>query len=171
MGSFQLKLSNFRFRKYDSVKIDYSLKDRSIEPRLNQIITPILSIVDDEKLKSEIKSFTRKYNENIIDQRGLTLTAFIVETLDNIYNKKKGSKKADQHLIKITIKEITDYVNNNIDEALLDEHDIKITPQKVGRIIKKDLGLSTKKDRKGMYLTNIGNTLPYLKKKYGISKR
>ena len=165
------KLLNFRFRKYDSVKIDYSLKDRSIEPRLNQIITPILSIVDDEKLKSDIKSFTRKYNENIIDQRGLTLTAFIVETLDNIYNKKKGSKNGNQHPKKITIKEITDYVNNNIDEALLDEHDIKITPQKVGRIIKKDLGLSTKKDRKGMYLTNIGNTLPYLKKKYGISKR
>ena len=48
------KLLLFRFRNFRRQQLSDALVDRSIEPRLNQIFAPLLSIVTDPKVREEI---------------------------------------------------------------------------------------------------------------------
>ena len=162
------QLLMFRIQHYQQVKIDYSLKDSTIEPRLNQIMTPLLSIVDDKDLREELRKFVRTYNTQIIEDRGLTLTAYVVEALSDLYNEKTTDLAVEDRGVKIHIKELCDYINENIDEALLENPGDKITPQLLGRIVKKYLKLTARRDTSGMYLSNLGDKLSYLKKRFGV---
>jgi hypothetical protein len=50
------KLLLYRFHRRFDVKLDESLVDPKLEPRLNQILLPLLSVVSDANLRSELRS-------------------------------------------------------------------------------------------------------------------
>ncbi|MCH8239923.1 MAG: hypothetical protein IIB62_07710, partial [Proteobacteria bacterium] len=54
------KLLMFRFRNWGRYAPDESLVDRSIEPRLNQMFAPLLSIVEDRQARSALRETMRK---------------------------------------------------------------------------------------------------------------
>ncbi len=72
------KLLMWRFRNYGKRKINPDLIDEGIEPRLNQILLPLLSIVDDKDVKNEIRQFMREYNLSLYIARGLTFEAEVL---------------------------------------------------------------------------------------------
>lgn len=69
------KLLLFRFRNFGRNVPDGALVDRRIEPRLNQIFVPLMSIIDDPKLRQELRTLARQYNRDIIAERGLDIEA------------------------------------------------------------------------------------------------
>src|SRR5438876_4186073 len=65
------KLLLFRFRNLHRRRASEDLVDRAIEPRLNQIFVPLLSIIEDPKARADLRELARRYNREIIAERGL----------------------------------------------------------------------------------------------------
>src|SRR5262249_9207818 len=75
------KLLLFRFHKWRTTKLNSSLVDRSLEPRLNQILVPLLSIISDEKLREELRVISRSAQSALIASRGSLPEAHALEAL------------------------------------------------------------------------------------------
>jgi len=67
------QLLTFRFRHYGPREVDLSLADSSIEPRLNQVMLPLASVIEDGKVRETFKTFIRAYNDRLLADRGLSL--------------------------------------------------------------------------------------------------
>jgi len=63
------KLLLFRFRNLNKRKPTEKLVDRSIEPRLNQIFVPLLSIIEDPGAVNDLRELARRYNREMIADR------------------------------------------------------------------------------------------------------
>lgn len=59
------KLLMYRFKNQGKQTLSEDLVDRSISPRLNQIFAPLLSIVEDEKEREELRDVARRYDRLI----------------------------------------------------------------------------------------------------------
>ena len=78
------KLLLYRFEHWGRYKPNANLVDPSIEPRLNQIFVPLLSIVDDEDARDELRKFARQCNERRSTQcRDIQSDDIIWEPLDD----------------------------------------------------------------------------------------
>jgi hypothetical protein len=58
-----------------------SLVDPRLEPRLNQILMPLLSVVTDPGLRGELRSMALKAQIGLIAERGLSVEAQVLEIL------------------------------------------------------------------------------------------
>lgn len=153
------KLLYWRFLNYGKKCLRPELADRSLEPRVAQIILPLISIIDNEKLREELKIFIRNYNQQIISDRGMELEAQIFETILKLLAQNYA-------LSKITVKQIADIFNVEIEDPKE-----RISYRKVGWIIREKLKLRTERTREGYALSeNNKEKIETLKRKYGIKE-
>ncbi len=75
------KLLLYRFHRRFDVKLDEGLVDPKLEPRLNQILLPLLSVVSDENLRSELRSMALEAQLSLVADRGLLVEAQVLELL------------------------------------------------------------------------------------------
>src|SRR3989454_1916514 len=75
------KLLLFRFRNMHKRQASEDLVDRTIEPRLNQIFVPLLSIIEDADAREELRELTRRYNRDMIAERGTDMEAQVLEII------------------------------------------------------------------------------------------
>src|SRR6266446_5562548 len=75
------KLLLYRFHRRHEVRLDTSLVDRKLEPRLNQIMLPLLSVIGDPKLRAELRNVAFNAQASIIAERGLLMEAQVLEIL------------------------------------------------------------------------------------------
>jgi hypothetical protein len=73
------KLLLFRFHHRTKAKIDETLIDPRLEPRLNQILVPLLSIIEDESVREQLRSMAHTVQSDIVAERGLRREAQILE--------------------------------------------------------------------------------------------
>lgn len=150
------KLLLFRFRNLQKQKAQPDFVDRSIEPRLNQIFVPLLSIIENETTREDIRELARRYNQQMVADRGLETQAQVLEVIEAMQS--QGSR--------LTIKSITD--------AFIDkygtEYERKITPKWIGNLIRNKLHLRTQKSD-GVYVIPEGETEQLLRlyRRYGLS--
>lgn len=75
-------LTTFRMHHaQESITIDQSKSDRSLEPRLNQVTLSLLSTVKHEDTQERIKAFLREYNQRTREERKESMTARVIEGL------------------------------------------------------------------------------------------
>jgi hypothetical protein len=129
------KLLLFRFRNLHKRQATEDLVDRSIEPRLNQIFVPLLSIIEDPRAREDLRELARKYNRELIADRGMDMEAQILEII--------GDMLASPFDTRLSIKDITSWF---IDRHSMD-YDRKITTKWIGSIVRKKLGLKTHRTR------------------------
>lgn len=150
------KLLMFRFRKKGASKIKPELENREIEPRLNQIALPLMSIVDDENLIIEIKNLVKEYNEKIKVDRTLSYSYQILDAI---------CKLLDEGYISPTIQQITERFNKG-----LGAYEV-ITSKKMGYLVRKTLDLKTERTRDGYILSQDNKEkINILRQRYGIDK-
>lgn len=75
------RLLMFRFRSRLGTKLDPALADASLEPRLNQIVLPLLSVVTDEAIRATIRSAVRSLQTNIVSDRSASTEGQLIEVL------------------------------------------------------------------------------------------
>ena len=124
----------WRFRNYGQKKIKHELIDKTIEPRLNQIIIPLASVIEDESLVNNLKDFIREYNKQLTSDRGMTWEAGILESIIELRKELVSNP---------TMKEIADKYNGQGEQV------DKITSRKVGYVVREKLGFITGKTREG----------------------
>ncbi len=154
------KLLMWRFRNYGKVKIQNENVDRTIEPRLAQITTPLLSVMEDEGVKADIHALAREYNDRFIADRHMGFEAEVFGAiLDCIEDDEKDRP---------TMKEIAKKYNDGQSEFR--DH---ISPRQIGHIVRNQLKLKSERGRGGFYLLSDANAKRYeiLKKRYGYATK
>ena len=150
------KLLMFRFRNKGKGKIKPELENREIEPRLNQIAIPLMSIIEDREIIKEIQQHIKEYNEKIKTDRTLGYSYQILDAICELL---------DDGYFRPTIHQVAEKFNKDlsISEA--------ITSKKMGYLIRKTLDLKTERTRDG-YVVSESNKekIGILRKRYDIRK-
>jgi hypothetical protein len=148
----------FRFRNLHRRKPVDSLVDRSIEPRLNQIFVPLMSIIDDARARDDLQELARRYNQEMITERGMDTEAQILEIIHDMLSSSLDGR--------LSIKEIASWFADRHGE----DYERKVTPKWVGTIIRKRLKLQTQKSH-GVFVIPVSESskLNRLYEKYGLT--
>jgi hypothetical protein len=150
------KLLLFRFRNLDNVRTDDRLVDRSIEPRLNQVFVPLLSIVDDDTARADILELARRYNREMIADRALDTEAQVLQVVKEIIAAKQLP----------SVNAITTWFTDRYGES----YERRVTPKWIGGIIRKRLNLKTQKSH-GVFVIPLSEEpkLMRLYERFGIT--
>lgn len=153
---FRNKLLMFRLLNKGTIKLKPELENRDIEPRLNQIAVPLMSIIDDPILVAEIQGQIKEYNEKIKTDRTLNYNYQILDAICELVDNGHDTP---------TVKQITDIFNRDLD------YTERKTPRKIGYLINKMLDLKTERTRNGYALSEKNkNKIDILSKRYGINR-
>jgi hypothetical protein len=153
------KLLLFRFRNLNKRMPEESLVDRTIEPRLNQIFVPLLSIIEDPKAVEDLRELARRYNREMIADRGMDMEAQILEIVRNMLSSPYGESR-------LPLKDITSWF---VDRHGID-YERKVTSKWIGNIIRKKLNLKTQRTRDGYVIPSSELAkLERLYEKYGVT--
>ena len=149
----------FRLRNFHKRVALESLVDRTIEPRLNQVFVPLLSIIDDVKAQDEIKELARKYHRELVADRSQDTEAQVLEIIRDMI------EAGEQRL---SVKDITNWFADRHG----DDFERKITSKWIGNIIRKKLSLKTQKSH-GVFVIPPSEEpkLARLYEKYGIGAK
>ena len=147
----------WRLKNYNIIDPSKIEHDRSIEPRLNQIIAPLCSVIKDEQVKSELKEFIKEYNKELISDRGLSFEAPILDIIMHLM--KDGERE-------VTMKEISDTYNVGIGRS-----EKELNPRGVAKILRNTFRLNTEKTGEGIALNlkSYKKNIARLCSKYGIN--
>jgi hypothetical protein len=149
----------FRFRNLHRQVVADHLVDRTIEPRLNQIFVPLLSIIEDEKVREEFREVARQYHHDMVSDRGLDAEAQVLETIQSLL--------AAPETTTLTVGEIT----TRFAEIYGDEYERKITTKYVGFLLRKRLNLKTERTKDGYIIAGKElEKLPRLYERYGLPR-
>jgi len=137
--SLRNRLLMYRFQSLERIKIDESLVDPSLSPRLNQILVPLLSIIDDKQLQEEVRDSVKSFDQDLYAERSASAEAGILEILAEMISEPSRAS--------IPVAEVTTAFVGRFGQ----EYDRPITNRFIGGILRKRLRLSTYKSH-GVYV-------------------
>lgn len=155
-GHIRNQLLLFRFRNWGKRLPNESLVDRSVEPRLNQVFVPLLSVIDDPETKRELHDVARRYHREIVAERAMDTEAQVLEVISDLAAAPNG---------RASVGEITRLFTERHGE----DYDRKVTSKWIGTIIRRRLGLRAQKSH-GSFVIPPEELLrlPLLREKYGL---
>ena len=133
------KLLLYRFHRRFDVRIDASLADPKLEPRLNQILLPLLSVIQDSTLRAELRSVALEAQASLVAERGLLAEAQVLEIVAELM------ATIDRAVVPVAD------VTAGLIERYGDEYERPITNRWIGGILRKRLNLQTYKSH-GIYV-------------------
>ena len=133
------QLLMYRFKMLFAIKINESLIDPSLSPRLNQILIPLLSIIDDEKLREEIRITVRSFDQKLYAERSSSLEAGVLEVLQDLFKQNTSGS--------IPVSDVTTIFT----ERFSAEYERPITARIIGGGLRKRLHFITYKSH-GVYV-------------------
>jgi len=153
------RLLLFRLRNLGKPRTLEEALDRSLEPRLNQIFSPLLSIIDDADAREDLKELARRYNRELVSDRGMETEAQLLEVIRDL-----AASSADGRL---TVKEIAGLFADRHAE----DYERKITTKWIGFLLRKKLNLKPWRSSNGAFVISASESpkLAHLYEKYGIS--
>jgi hypothetical protein len=149
------RLLQWRFDKYPDVKLRLDRINESVEPRLNQVMMPLASIIDDQVMLNDLRAFAEKYNKNIVVERGMLLEAQVLQAIIDLATEAESNTSP-------SMKQIAEQYNEDRTDK---EH---ITAHKAGRVVGDRLKLQ-KVNKRGLYhLIWDGPKMQKLCERYGV---
>jgi hypothetical protein len=133
------RLLHFRFCHLFDTKIDPSALLAGVEPRLNQIALPLLSMVDDPVLRAEIGAWLSNEQEEKMSQRQVTIEGRVLATLREAFAASNG--------MPVSIGDITERFNATHSA----EYGQLVSYKWIGHVVRKNLRLTTSKSG-GIYV-------------------
>ena len=138
-ASLRNRLLMYRFQSVNKIKINESLVDPTLSPRLNQILVPLLSIIDDEELRDELRDSVRSFEQELYAERSASSEGGVLEILVELL--------ADNLHPTIAVSEITGAFIARYGE----DYERPVTNRFIGGILRKRLRLLTYKSN-GVYV-------------------
>lgn len=136
------KLLMYRFDTLHTVALKDHLVNPVFSPRLNQILVPLLSIIDDATLREEIRASAASLDTHLYSERSVTTEAGVLELLVELV-----SESGRAH---ITIAEVT----KQFTELHGSDFIRPITNRMIGSIVRKRLRLAVYKSH-GIYVIPV----------------
>lgn len=147
------RLLMYRIRNRHTLKLDTSLVDPNLEPRTNQILLPLLSVLPDEAMRASVKRIASARETGFISERGMTVEGKVLEILSS------------RSLDRLSLKEIVAAVA----ETHGTDYDRPVTSRYIGSVLRR-LGLVLYKSD-GVYVLAPGqhDLATALYARYGIA--
>lgn len=151
------KLLSYRFRFFHQVAIDPSLVDPLQSARTNQLLVPLLSIIEDEEARASVRTFATGIDDEMRFDRSMRPEAIVLAAIRDL--DKERTRTA------LPVREITTYV--------IDRHgkdfDRYVTPRFIGELIRKRLRLATYKSH-GVYVVPLADRaqIAFLSERFGL---
>lgn len=133
------KLLMYRFRRFAEAGAWFESIDRSFEPRLNQVFSPLLANIESQDTREALRSYARARNRVLADERGVSNEAQLLAVLRHL--SVHGPSPA------IALADIA----NLYGRAFAAEHLTLPAPRYVGGVLRKRLGLRPQKSH-GVYV-------------------
>lgn len=137
--SLRNRLLMYRFQSLDRIRVDESLVDPSLSPRLNQILVPLLSIIDDESLQEAVRASVKSFDQDLYAERSASAEAGVLEILAELLEQSGRPN--------VPVSEVTASFVSRFGQ----EYDRPITNRFIGGMLRKRLRLSTYKSH-GVYV-------------------
>jgi hypothetical protein len=152
------KLLLYRFRNRNGLQFTPGSLIDGVSPRINQILLPLLEIVDDPDVRRALVGFARTAHEGIIAERGLTTEAQLLEVIRELSEAEAA-----------TVLPVGD-IKARFVECFGGEYTRPITPRWIGGLLRRRLHLSPYKSH-GRYVLPVFDKaqLVALYSRYGIS--
>lgn len=154
------KLLMYRFENLARIKVDESMEDPSLSPRINQILLPLLAVVEDKALRAELCTTARSLDQTLSVEMSSTLEADMLRVLSDLMQEDTLRKN-------ISIADITASFSTQFGS----DHSRPVTHRYVGEIIRKRLHLATYKSH-GVYVIPMTekSKIEHLCARYGIEQ-
>jgi hypothetical protein len=152
------KLLLYRFHTRAELHAEHNGFVAHLAPRLNQVLTPLLSIIENPEAREALVGFARAAYDGIVAERGLSTEAQLLEVVREL--------AATGEAQPIAIGDIA----NRFAERFGTEYTRPITPRWVGAILRRCLHLSPHKSH-GRYVLSVSDAavLAALYGRYGLS--
>jgi hypothetical protein len=121
------KLLLWRFRKWSTTAIDPTTRIAGVEPRVNQILQPLLSCVSDDNLRATLYALVQKFSRRMTAERRDGLSGIVAQS---IVSRWARAGRPGSLPLKAVVEEL------QIEHGLL-----KISPRKVSDVARGNLGL------------------------------
>lgn len=151
------QLLYFRFRHLRRHAVLPDLVDRSVEPRLNQVFVPLLSIIEDTETVTDLKAVMHDYHRQFISDKGMDVEGQLLEIVAGLIEQGDA----------IAIRDLA----HHFAEKYGGDYERKITPRWVGNLVRRKLHLKTERQREG-YVIPAGekSKIARLLERYGLNQ-
>lgn len=153
------KLLLFRFRNRQDITIDQAARISRLTPRGNQILVPLLSIVDDDAARDAMVQFATMAQEGVAADRGLSIEAQVLEIVREL--------SGEAHRQAVPIIEIAERFAARFGA----EYDRPVSPRWIGTTLRQRLHLTPYKSN-GRYVLLVadGARLELLYERYRLAR-
>jgi hypothetical protein len=152
------KLLMFRFRRFKQVNPKPAILDRTVEPRINQIYSPLSAVMDDDAARADLRAIARQSSAILKADRSASMDAQVLTVIRHVM---EASSKPS-----IGIAEITDLFCR----AYSKEYERQVTNRWIGHIVRRKLNLLTHKSN-GVFVVPVSERpkLKVLFERYGVT--
>lgn len=152
------KLLLFRFRNHGKKPIVGELADRRIEARVNQIFVPLLSVIGNEAVRTDVQALAAEYHHELVAARGMEIEAELLTVIKALFDEKPRRQ--------VSIQEIAKAFAGRYGS----DYERVITPKWIGSLVRKKLQLRPYKSN-GIYVISIteNTKLDALYERFGIA--
>lgn len=151
------KLLSYRFRNLREVRIDPELANRERSSRVNQLLIPLLSIIEDDGARERVSAFSTGIDDELRFDRSMRPEALVLKAIVELLDARPTAN--------VPLSEITRLVI----ESSSKDFDRYITPRYVGELVRKRLRLATYKSH-GVYVISATDSekISFLQGRYGV---
>lgn len=147
------KLTLWRFRNFGKKRINEAFRLPNVEDRINQIMLPLASIIEDEMIMAEYAGLIMGMQKRIVSDRTLSFEYNIALAIVSLFKNRP-----------LSIKEITAQANLELDSQ------DKIRNSLVGKIMKNKFGFEAQHTNKGNAINITEEDVKYLQTRYAIEQ-
>lgn len=152
------KLLMYRFRNRASVQANATLIDRTIDARLNQVFVPLLSVIDDEKVRDMVMTRAREHHQRRQSEREDSIEARVLTILRHLVDTTSG--------VGVAVGDACTFFHAHY----MGDTSRPMTPRWMGTIIRTRLGLSTRKSNGRFVVPMVERErINHLCEKFGVN--
>lgn len=136
MAALRNKLLLWRFRRFREVSADPRQRIEGLDPRLNQIVIPLLSCAEDERMREAVIKVARRYQASLKEDRRESIEGLVAFAM---LERWRAARHRQQTAGEIILKEVGDQLRLE-----MGEHAKLPDTKRLGDIVRHTFGLTTK---------------------------
>lgn len=156
-GRLRNQLLQFRFDKCGQARAEVPPLGTELEPRIRQILSPLLSTISDPIAREKLATMASRLNQSLAVDRGMALEAELLEVIRNL--RKEGGP--------LSLARIAQSLSGRFSPGFQ-----AVSPRWVGSMLRSRLNLEAQKSH-GIYVIDPSNygRLDSLLERYGLAER
>lgn len=154
--SIRNQLLLYRLRHFKDARADVGAGDRALEPRLQQIFGPLVSVIGDSADRDRVIAQVSKINDDLIDDRAEAAEAQILTVIRDLVAN-PGARLAIKDITRVFLARHGD------------EYQRRVTPRWIGSLVRRRLGLKPSRST-GVFTLGPEDVarLAFLYARYGV---